>query len=312
MNLFAQLPVRFSVIQANTKARCNLPFTPGVTGYESPGYQRGILANRTFVDGIKMDVKTDPDLSQADKDIITSALDNMAGNLGSDPVRTANNILDNAVEQVDDAESAAAYLGPYVDRVQEQQDQAQAKRRNSGPNIYRDGILDTEFQDEDIDFQQNLSPILSEPSDVFGIGDDVNVTILPIYPADGFQPDGPKAKSLNEAVQYLHDRWSKATGRTEPFEYTPENIERIAKMMAAEAERALREDSNAIGWYDRKLKAAKSVLSLVEPRIFDSADNEAAFDLALAVTSNGAAVTDNFANAVEVFQIYLDHRQNAS
>ena len=66
--------------------------------------------------------------------------------------------------------------------------------------------------------------------------------------------------SLNEAVQWLHDRWTKSTGRTKPFEYTPENIERIANMMAAEAERALQDDSNAIGWYDRKLKAAKSVL----------------------------------------------------
>ena len=50
-------------------------------------------------------------------------------------------------------------------------------------------------------------------------------------------------------------------------------------MMAAEAERALQDDSNAIGWYDRKLKAAKSVLALVEPRIFNNADNEAALIL---------------------------------
>jgi len=295
-------------------------YIPGVTpargtaGYESPGYLQGINDNRNIINGIKMDVKTDPDLSQADKDIISSALDDMSNNLGSDPVRTANIILDNAVEQATDKLSAAAYLGPYVDRVQEQQVQATAKAEAKRPalRIYRNGILDTEGDEgpsvkRSRTFDFDATPALEAPSDVFEIGDDINVTILPIYPADGFQPDGPKAKSLNEAVQYLHDRWAKATGRTDPFEYTPENIERIAKMMAAEAERALRDDSNAIGWYDRKLKAAKSVLSLVEPRIFDSADNEAAFDLALAVTSNGAAVTDNFANAVEVFQSFLDN-----
>ena len=54
------------------------------------------------------------------------------------------------------------------------------------------------------------------------------------------------------------------------------------------------------------LKQPSRSLALVEPRIFNNADNEAAFDLALAVTSNGAAVTDNFANAVEVFRSYLE------
>jgi biotin operon repressor len=114
-------------------------------------------------------------------------------------------------------------------------------------------------------------------------------------------------RTLVEAVDYLNNKWQKATGRTEPFEYTPENVDRIASLMATEAMQALKNDGNAIGWYDRKLKAAKSVVSLVEPRVTQSPDAEAAFDFALAVTSNGQAVADNFEYALEVFRHFMDN-----
>ena len=77
--------------------------------------------------------------------------------------------------------------------------------------------------------------------------------------------------------------------------------------MATEAANALQSDANAIGWYDRKLKAAKRVVSLVDPRVTQSPDAEAAFDFALAVTSNGQAVADNFQYALEVFRHFMDN-----
>lgn len=118
----------------------------------------------------------------------------------------------------------------------------------------------------------------------------------------------PESKrTLVEAVDYLNNKWQQATGRKEPFEYTPENVDRIASLMATEAMQALKNDGNAIGWYDRKLKAAKSVVSLVEPRVTQSPDAEAAFDFALAVTSNGQAVANNFEYALEVFRHFMDN-----
>ena len=113
-----------------------------------------------------------------------------------------------------------------------------------------------------------------------------------------------KKRSLVEAAQFLQERWEAATGRTEPFEYTPENIGIISDILATEALVALESDSNAIGWYDRKIKAAKDVMRLVEPAIMSSPESEAAFDFGLAVTSNGQAVIDNFAMATEVFRFY--------
>lgn len=137
-----------------------------------------------------------------------------------------------------------------------------------------------------------------------------NIEIMPSQEDLAAMKDGTykpaKKQTLVEFAQQLQQRWEKATGRTEPFEQTAENVDQIARLMATEAATALRSDSNAIGWYDRKLKAAKAVVSLVDPRVTQSPRNELAFDFALAVTSNGQAVADNFEYAMMVFQEYID------
>ena len=116
-----------------------------------------------------------------------------------------------------------------------------------------------------------------------------------------------KKRSLIEAAQFLQNKWEKATGRNKPFEYNDENVEILSDMLSDEAIIALEKDNNAIGWYDRKLKSAKAVMNLVEPRINESPENEAMFDFALAVTSNGQAVTDNFEMATEMFRYRMDN-----
>jgi len=113
-----------------------------------------------------------------------------------------------------------------------------------------------------------------------------------------------KKRTLVEAAQLLQDRWEAATGRTTPFEYTEENIGILSDMLASEALLALENDSNAIGWYDRKIKTAKKVMGLVEPAIMQSPESEAVFDFGLAVTSNGQAVVDNFEMATDMFRFH--------
>ena len=113
-----------------------------------------------------------------------------------------------------------------------------------------------------------------------------------------------KKRTLVEAAQLLQDRWEAATGRTTPFEYTEENIGILSDMLASEALVALENDSNAIGWYDRKIKTAKKVMGLVEPAIMQSPESEAVFDFGLAVTSNGQAVVDNFEMATDMFRFH--------
>lgn len=159
----------------------------------------------------------------------------------------------------------------------------------------------------ELDINLQKSEVASDP---FNIGNDMGMTSAAIAPtaeelaqmrAGTFKP--AQKKKLEEAYRDVFEMWKEVSGLEEALPYTPENVDRIGRMMATEALRALQNDDSAIGWYDAKLRAAKSVLRLVEPRI-DA--NEAAFDFALAVTSNGQAVTENFKYALDVFRRYLD------
>lgn len=85
---------------------------------------------------------------------------------------------------------------------------------------------------------------------------------------------------------------------------TPANKDKIAKFIVAEALAALSVDSNAIGWYDRKLKAAKRLMALIEPEILTNKTLEAAFDTALAITSNGQAVLKNYQDALAQYRAF--------
>ena len=88
----------------------------------------------------------------------------------------------------------------------------------------------------------------------------------------------------------------------------PENkadMETIAQAFAAFAEPAIKRDASAIGWYEQKLRAAKEILHNIASRqganrtVLSDPEMEAAFDFALAVTSNGMSVVENFEAAKE-------------
>jgi len=171
--------------------------------------------------------------------------------------------------------------------------------------------VNAEFDPELVDSTNIMFSRGSEPLSPLGEAERMGMTNTDLLPTpeeldqmkkDTYQPE--QKRSLVEAAQLLQDRWEAATGRTEQFEYTSENIGILSDMLASEALVALDNDSNAIGWYDRKIKTAKEVMRLVEPRIMASPENEAVFDFVLAVTSNGQAVVDNFELATAMFRFY--------
>ena len=57
---------------------------------ESPGYLRGIEANRQAIADAKNSVDSDNSLSLFDKQLTKQTLDQMGGNLGLKPADTAN------------------------------------------------------------------------------------------------------------------------------------------------------------------------------------------------------------------------------
>jgi hypothetical protein len=276
---------------------------------QTENYKRGVADNQRALQEAIDAVNNDASLSPADKAILVTGLTDMGKNLGANPVEAVQAKAQDIVGRSADKEAAQKYVMPYVERVLGQQN---AKKQLSD-------LVDT-IQEE----QQDLSevsfmgdpdaPMLQQAMDPFGIGDLINLTNLGIRPTpeqiaamrDGtYKPE--KKRKKEAAAQLLQDRWQEATGRNAPFAYFDENIDLIASLMATEAMQNLREDTNAIGWYDRKLKAAKAIVSLVDPRVTETYDNEAAFDFALAVTSNGQAVADNFEMALEVFRGFMDN-----
>ena len=84
------------------------------------------------------------------------------------------------------------------------------------------------------------------------------------------------------------------------------NRERVSIMLAAEAEKALQRDGNAIGWYGRTLDKTKKLLSKIIYPDINKPDHKLAFDFALAVTSNGMGVVDNFGYASEQYEAWVE------
>ena len=244
--------------------------------------EQGKADNRAAVQDLLDQLNADNVINKGHKAQLQSALSGtFLRDLGRNPMATVENTIkdlqDNGVPQ----EAIDTYIMPYVQRVARQQD--------SRPQ---------EFTEE------------SSVLDPLDLGDEIDATILDIYPDDDNAQAPYKAKSLRDAAEWLFDNlYVPHYGTREPLAYTPENKEKIARKMAAEAMRALESDNNAIGWYDRTLRRAKAVLGLIEPLAVQSnnPDTLTAFNVALAVTSNGTAVTDNFEYAVEAFRFFKEN-----
>jgi hypothetical protein len=85
-----------------------------------------------------------------------------------------------------------------------------------------------------------------------------------------------------------------------------ETFKYLTKMAVKDAEYALQENANAIGWYDEKVSKALAVLSLVHPEIATDRQSKFAFIWALAVSSNGLKVNPNFEIAEKAYRIYKE------
>ena len=75
----------------------------------------------------------------------------------------------------------------------------------------------------------------------------------------------------------------------------------LTNAIVADAKFALKDNANAVGWYDRKVSEAMSVLSLLHPEIATDKESHVAFVWALATTSNGNKVDKNFELAEKAY-----------
>lgn len=84
----------------------------------------------------------------------------------------------------------------------------------------------------------------------------------------------------------------------------PQTAEYLVRVGLSDALAALKQNPNAIGWYDKKTRQALAAMALVHPEIGTDENARFAFVWALAVTSNGMKVDKNFELAERAYAEY--------
>jgi len=293
-----------------------VPVQGGNVATSPENYQAGKQANIDLAANLQTQVNRDTSLSKENASALNAVLEIVRTE--STPFADMQEMQQELLGHFEVPQDAVdKYFTPYLARAERQNRRRsilQQAQDAQDPNIVESRAAplpppppqDLGVPTDGPALQQYVNPLeLTQPQI-----DTTNLELMPSQSEVNSMKEGTykpaKKRTLVQFAQMLNDRWQAATGRTAPFENTPENVDQIAKLMATEAANALQKDSTAIGWYDRKLKAAKAVVSLVDPRVTQSPEAEVAFDFALAVTSNGQAVADNFKYALEVFQGFMD------
>lgn len=84
--------------------------------------------------------------------------------------------------------------------------------------------------------------------------------------------------------------------------HTQENVAFLTGMVVADARLALQDNANAVGWYDKTVSRAMGALATIHPEIDTDASARLAFLWALATTSNGLRVGQNFKLAESTYR----------
>lgn len=128
------------------------------------------------------------------------------------------------------------------------------------------------------------------------------------------QREGKKI-TVMDALRELFNRRSDVVINSDD----PGAVDRMAELIALEAQMAILRNPGAIGWYGETLAMAKRVAAIMYPEISKVnpytgepsnsyvAMNEHIWDLATAITSNGQAVLDNFTHAAEQYEYWKVH-----
>lgn len=127
---------------------------------------------------------------------------------------------------------------------------------------------------------------------------------------EGYNPSERMLKSGHQGKPRLFDvarQLSREASRSEGgklTERTPENKARLANSLADEAQFAVGRDNNAVGWYDRKVKATWAHLNELHPELSTDLPKRDLFTALLAVNSNGQDIWANFDRANELYEAY--------
>ena len=96
-------------------------------------------------------------------------------------------------------------------------------------------------------------------------------------------------------------------GKVDVSDFTEEVEKYLVQTLLADAQYALVENPNAIGWYNEKVTKAKRLLALVHPELTTDAASNFAFTWALATSSNGINVNKNFELAEDIYSYWKEN-----
>ena len=106
------------------------------------------------------------------------------------------------------------------------------------------------------------------------------------------------ARYFTEKNSGAMDDWTKAPAQ-----------KRMQDALYADALQALSQDATAVGWYDRKVKAALALIAQIHPEIATNEQAKFGFITMLAITSNSTAVNENFEAAEKLYARWKDTQQ---
>jgi hypothetical protein len=112
-----------------------------------------------------------------------------------------------------------------------------------------------------------------------------------------------RGRDLKMAMQEAVLARAQAAG-VDVSDMSPETKAYLVRVALRDALFALKQNPNAIGWYDIKTRQALAVMALIHPEIGTDENARFAFTWILAVTSNGLKVDKNFDLAEEVYRGY--------
>ena len=259
----------------------------------SPAVQQGIDDNRAQLEKLRQGLAANKSLTPAERGRLLTALDELQYNLGSDPAVAAMDVVSKLKSDGISESLINRHIMPYVERVLRQQ--ARSGRRQQPPTST--GGTDLAF-DEDFDASK---PALTDNVPT----GEVSGTPLENSLARSF--DFARRKVYTKGRDFKLDLQAKSLASQKSAgidltQVTPENIDRLADFVYADALEAIKDNQNAIGWYDRTVTEALETLGEVYPEVLTSPKHKLQFVWALAVTSNGLKVDKNFELAAEVYE----------
>lgn len=244
-------------------------FGPQQTTQEN--YNRGIEDNKAMLRDLKDTARTDKQLSKTDKAKILDALDQLGLNLGKDPMAKVSDIM-RGLEGVNE-DALATYIAPYVERVAGQQDRVS----------YSEEPVQQAPAEQGATTGVNLTTSLSKSfnmagNTVFQTGRELKLE-LQRRSLEAQKEQGIDLNTLDE-----------------------ENIDHLADFLVEDALEALKDNKNAIGWYDRTVTTALETVAELHPEILSDPVSRLQFTWAVAVTSNGLKVDKNFELALDAYE----------